>query len=229
MIHLLLQKPEETPVHTHRSHEVDDTIPFTFPSIPQRPRHNFSSITPAYVGTLLYSTLAIVLYPVNLVLLVPIGAVLGEADFSTSIFGAYEWAAMASMMFYSEATNEETMFCSSAIAGALFGTIHCLAWHFVFPSPAEEMMWKVSSLIVVCSCFITFLMALSWDVLEELSVNSGIVGCSAEILLLIFLGGSALLYPTARICLLILALTSLRSLPSSAFDAVRWIDRKSVV
>lgn len=33
------------------------------------------------------------------------------------------------------------------IAGLVFGSLHCAAWNFHFPTPTEKLLWRVSSLI----------------------------------------------------------------------------------
>ena len=128
------------------------------------------------------------------------------------------------MIFYSEKAQMKPVFGSSAIAGALFGAVHCLAWHFVFPTRAEQLIWRAASLAVAGACIALFLGVTLNDLIERMSSVSGPIGFLFDGFIYFFFGGSALLYPTARICLLILALTSLRSLPPSAFDTVRWVN-----
>ena len=137
------------------------------------------------------------------------------------------WVIMASMMFYSEDAQEELLFYSSAIAGALFGAVHCNAWYFVFPSYVEKVMWRVASLTFVSSC-VCFSLTVCIFSLDIPNFGTGVAKKLFEVLLgsfIFFLSFlSLLLYPISRTCLLVLALTSLRSLPPSAFDTVHWIE-----
>lgn len=130
------------------------------------------------------------------------------------------------MMFYSETAGITPLLSTSAIAGAVFGAIHCLAWHFSFPSHAEQVIWRSASLGVVTSCFVTFQTAFFWD-----AANSGGIGGFWEFvqLTLVLLGVplcflASIAYPVARIALLILSVTSLRSLPPSAFATIDWVE-----
>ena len=174
---------------------------------------------------------ALVLYPVDLVLFIPITAVLGDGDSYTRKFGANEWADLTSVMFHSEGAEKKPLLCSSVSAGALFGVIHCFAWHFAFPSYVEQGMWRVASLTVVGSCLWTFLATFIVPTLEYSDISSvafkqvfDYLMRLATLLTICFSFLSLFLYPISRICLLVLALTALRSLPPSAFDTVRWLE-----
>lgn len=131
---------------------------------------------------------------------------------------------MLSTVFYSEEPGERTLLLLiSTTAGALFGAVHCIAWNFSFPSHPEQMMWRTASLGIIASCATAFHTTVFW---HGLNIEGGI-----WILLNVFvyLGVllcfvAALVYPIARIILLILAITSLRSLPPSAFDTIDWVE-----
>ena len=189
-----------------------------------------------YARDILLFVLVPVLYPIDLIFFIPTIAVLIGAGISlteqlTEKSQADRWKFTASMMFRSELAEIESMLGSSAAAGTLFGAIHCFAWHFVFPSHVEQILWRVAAFIVVSSCLCMFLAVLIISALDDEDSDSSVVKevhtCIASYLaFLTFLLSfpSAFLYPIARICLLVLALTSLRSLPPSAFDTVRWIE-----
>ncbi|KAL8867326.1 MAG: hypothetical protein Q9174_005734 [Haloplaca sp. 1 TL-2023] len=38
-----------------------------------------------------------------------------------------------------------------AVSGALYGSLHLLAWNTPFPSPIESLLWKISALCVTCN------------------------------------------------------------------------------
>lgn len=53
------------------------------------------------------------------------------------------------------------------MSGAIFGMIHCLAWHFQFPSLPEQILWRVSSSILIGIC----LCMLAAAILHSLGIN----------------------------------------------------------
>lgn len=129
------------------------------------------------------------------------------------------------MMFYSETARIGPLLCTSAFAGAVFGAIHCLAWHFSFPSHADQVMWRLASLGVVTSCFVTFQTAFFYYVTDP----DGTGGFWTVLITLVLIGlrlcfWALIVYPVARIALLILSITSLRSLPPSAFATIDWVE-----
>ena len=167
------------------------------------------------------------LYIVVPVLAIPIKAVLGEIDtLSNNSSGLDEWEAMMLMVFHSEDVQKEPLFASSAVAGALFGAIHCFAWNFTFASHVEHAIWRIASLTVIGSCLagILGLLLLSIIMRGGKDVPTGAVELVSFAFSFIFFMSFMIFYPISRICLLVLALTSLRSLPPSAFGTIRWIE-----
>lgn len=79
-------------------------------------------------------------------LFIPISRIVtSDADASlsseiTRILGGFDYNTedeTFSMIFYSEDARVKPLLSTSSIAGAVFGAVHCLAWHFSFPSRAE--------------------------------------------------------------------------------------------
>ena len=100
--------------------------------------------------------------------------------------------------------------CES-IVPALFGAIHCLAWNAQFLTPIESNLWRTSAVIVTVAPPIILWL--------YVALNLGVVGWTLG------LGLSCLIaapYVLARICLLALALSTLRALPSSAYLISSW-------
>lgn len=90
----------------------------------------------------------------------------------------------------------------------LFGGLHWLAWSFTFPSTIEHIMWRVASILLI-SCPILFYV-LAYLIMEKNSVlAAGVIG-----LLFIFL---ALLYCVARLIVIGVAFSSLRSMPAEVY------------
>lgn len=134
-----------------------------------------------------------------------------------------EW--IMSMMFYSERGETRPLLIFSALAGAAFGSIHCAAWHFDFPSPVERILWQTASLTIVGLCL--FIIAIS-PVYTRFVYDKWLYSGGTEDMLYwtrlkeTIEALPVIIYPVARLSLLILALLSLRQLPPSAFDTVVW-------
>ncbi|KAF9557973.1 hypothetical protein CPC08DRAFT_692672 [Agrocybe pediades] len=112
---------------------------------------------------------------------------------------------------------------------AIFGAIHTAGWTFFFPSNAERIAWRVSSVIItVLPAFCIVQAIIRRHQLVQLG-NAGMTrqtlakftspGGNLIGLVLMLLG---FVYALARVSLLILALGSLRRLPESTYDEVQW-------
>jgi hypothetical protein len=108
----------------------------------------------------------------------------------------------------------------SAVIIIVFGIIHCIGWHFQFPSNPELILWRVSSAtvvvipIIICSLTIVSFLIHKYEVHAPMTVINGFI-------LVAFVG--ALFYFTARIFLLLEALIALRALPEGAYRVVSWV------
>ena len=96
----------------------------------------------------------------------------------------------------------------------VFGGIHCVAWSFDFPSPIEQLLWRISSIAItgipLAAVGIVFMY-------KQFHSNNPVkVILKTTFYLLV------LLYPISRIVLLVLSLTTLRSLPPSTYRMVQW-------
>ncbi|KAF9023234.1 hypothetical protein BDZ89DRAFT_1070108 [Hymenopellis radicata] len=78
------------------------------------------------------------------------------------------------------------------VFGLLFGGLHCLAWNSSFPTILEHYLWRISALMIT--------------ILPSLIIRPDVF--------------IPYLYFLARLSLIILSFTSLRSLPSSAYQTV---------
>ena len=98
--------------------------------------------------------------------------------------------------------------------GVCFGAIHCIAWHFSFPTPAELLMWRISCVAITAVPIYMPLMIF----LGLLLRNTKFGGT------LLYFGpiSGGILYIIARAVTLILAFTSLRDLPPGAYQTVHW-------
>lgn len=100
------------------------------------------------------------------------------------------------------AKRDRSIFVVLVVVGTIFGAIHAVAWSFAFPTFAEKLLWRVSSLIITASPAILFVLFVA-DM--ENSASIGVI-----------------IYVIGRLILLSLAFTTLRSLPDGAFQTVTW-------
>ena len=91
----------------------------------------------------------------------------------------------------------------------LFGAIHCLGWNSHFPSHVEQLLWRISALVVT---LLPFAIASSIAVAEDAPAVSWKVA----------FGSISVLYIAARLCLIILAFLGLRNLPFAAHQTPSW-------
>ena len=130
-----------------------------------------------------------------------------------------------SMIFYSEDADTKPLLYFSAVAGAAFGSIHCAAWNFDFPSHVEQIMWRAASLSLVGVCLSIILGAPIWNRAHSHWLNAEVrstTGRRWKLYKRIIESIPTVIYPIARLTLLILALLSLRHLPVSALRTVTW-------
>ena len=120
--------------------------------------------------------------------------------------------------FWANSTMNSVLIADIIVLGVgiCFGAIHCIAWGFPFPTHAELLMWRMSSVaITAVPVYIPLMMGLAaWLAEMDFDTVANIFGYS-----IIPVG---LLYIIARAVTLVLALTSLRDLPLGALDTVHW-------
>ncbi|KAI0060050.1 hypothetical protein BV25DRAFT_1918163 [Artomyces pyxidatus] len=106
------------------------------------------------------------------------------------------------------------------IAAMVFGGVHCAAWDYVFPSRAETLLWRISSTAIIAvpgSLVISVVLTLCMN-------NTALEAVGNLIVALAFLLSDPL-YVVARVVLLTLSFTSLRTLPAGAYQTVQWTIR----
>ena len=160
-----------------------------------------------------------------------------------SVFGEWEWGGVGNgllsvikpfvIMLINDG-GEETFFVVGSrddvdvssgsgliLVTMVFGGIHCIAWSFHFPSPTEQLLWRISSIAItgfpLAFICLFFIVKLDSDncVIFILTLILTII-LFITIILLVFL------YPVFRMLLLVLSLSTLRSLPPSAYQTVQW-------
>ncbi|KAF5356518.1 hypothetical protein D9757_013521 [Collybiopsis confluens] len=97
--------------------------------------------------------------------------------------------------------------------GALFGSIHCAAWAFHFPSKVEQILWRTMSL---CITLIPMALMMLVPATAILAIWTRYTFLSRINLFILPV------YVVARLITLVLAFVLLRDLPDGAFQEVQW-------
>ncbi|KIM28232.1 hypothetical protein M408DRAFT_57683, partial [Serendipita vermifera MAFF 305830] len=119
-------------------------------------------------------------------------------------------------MFWSGQMKEGHLFSATlgpAILGSAFGAIHCIAWSSKFPSSDELVLWRISCIAMITVPFIPRKLSKLRKSITE--------ACLTGIFFLLIVA-SFVLYIVSRIATLVIAFTSLRSLPPAALATVEW-------
>ena len=118
-------------------------------------------------------------------------------------------------MFWANSTRGGAKNAGVAFAyvGALFGVIHCLAWHFSFPTHTELLTWRISSVAITVAIFI---------VPGASIVDLGLRNFDIDRVFILEFLSAGVVYIIARAITLVLAFTSLRDLPPGAYETVHW-------
>ena len=101
--------------------------------------------------------------------------------------------------------------------GVCFGAIHCIAWFFSFPTHAELLIWRISSVAITAVPIYMPSMVLLGSWLENMDLDR-----PAVTVYLFSLVPAGTLYIIARAATLVLASLSLRDLPPGAYETVHW-------
>ncbi|KAF9466843.1 hypothetical protein BDZ94DRAFT_1186357 [Collybia nuda] len=103
------------------------------------------------------------------------------------------------------------MSISCAMIGTVFGAVHCIAWSFNFPSPYEQLLWRISSLVVTFAP-IRFPSS-SWKLLYAVLAR-----IFYRLLLLVI----TTIYILARFGLIFQAFAGLRNLSPGVLQDIEW-------
>ena len=117
--------------------------------------------------------------------------------------------------YYFQDSTKLTVPTLASIIAMLFGGIHCAGWNFPFPSHAELIIWRVSSLIIL----IVPTTGLLASVLKAIDVTA--CQCIGEVTLIV-LFPCFIIYALARLTLFVEAFIALRQLPPGAYAVVEW-------
>ena len=102
----------------------------------------------------------------------------------------------------------KTIIAISGLVIFIFGGIHLLAWNFDFPTAAERIIWRSSSVAILVVPFVS--VGLIWT---HLDVYGVFLSTLNDILLYFFIA----IYIIARLAIITIAFTSLREMPADVY------------
>jgi hypothetical protein len=107
-----------------------------------------------------------------------------------------------------------------APTGAIFGALHLIPiWLSGFPSGVGKTLWQVSAIVITATPTITALSLMAMTTYDD---KPGPLNEIIFILAGILVLATFVAYAAARVILLVLCFTTLRSLPPEAFLSVEW-------
>jgi hypothetical protein len=140
--------------------------------------------------------------PVTILLEIASGAAPGivEEDNRIATFYPDSWSLNA----------EKEIVLSGTVVATVFGAIHCIAWHFTFPSNTERYIWRIAS-VAITSLPFSFLFLCIIHVQWPTNIFPR------------FLVSLLYVYAICRISLLILPFLSLRALRPGVYRTLEWV------
>ena len=94
-----------------------------------------------------------------------------------------------------------------------FGGLHCLARSFEFPTNAERLLWRMSTLTVMVAPILLPLLVNCWT-----TPLSDIKGLPRRCIIYLLLPFVTSIYVGSRLCLIALAFASLRVMPEGVYQ-----------
>ncbi|KAF7984863.1 hypothetical protein HWV62_10833 [Athelia sp. TMB] len=102
------------------------------------------------------------------------------------------------------------------VVAMVFGAVHCIAWSYTFQSHLEQQLWRASAIAIIAipaALAVGAMVALVLDNQTSIEFESSLTACYVPL---------TLIYITARIILILISFTSLRMLPTAAYQTVEW-------
>jgi hypothetical protein len=169
---------------------------------------------PVYLYLLLPFLIIFLFISAPVIVILMIAASFGDIVFS----GVIPVGASHVPKYYSPGTNNSgVQTFVFMICGSLFGALHCIGWNFTFPTYAEQMLWRVTSLAVAVIPIVFVGFAIP-TLLFRHRTNGVVLWLSRLLLAMQFF-----LYMLARLSLLVQALVLLRKQPTGAFRDIDWL------
>ncbi|KAF8953236.1 hypothetical protein BDZ97DRAFT_1929852 [Flammula alnicola] len=122
-------------------------------------------------------------------------------------------------MFYAQEFNDVRVVEISAllVIAILFGSMHLIAWPFTFPSRTEQLLWRISALVITAE---PAWLALAFPLERFVESDHRFMWVRWLVYIPLLLGLP--LYVIARIFLLTEAFLSLRVQPPAAYQSIEW-------
>ena len=105
-----------------------------------------------------------------------------------------------------------------ATVGIVFGAMHCMAWSYSFPSYVEQILWRVSCIVIMGVPGVYFVM---YGVVA-LSMAAYNVPSFIQPIWKIMMPPLLIMYFICHIVLFILVFMSFRSLLLGAYETIHW-------
>ena len=115
----------------------------------------------------------------------------------------------------------DTTISGVGIAGTIFGSIHCAAWDFQFPSPIEQLLWRISCLLIL---IMPLMGALMYASIRHEAKEVGRTDNKTNKWLKPLGYSLVPIYLLARLYLSVEIFRQLANLPPSAYATVDWPD-----
>ncbi|KAF7965866.1 hypothetical protein HWV62_41184 [Athelia sp. TMB] len=101
----------------------------------------------------------------------------------------------------------------------VFGAVHCIAWSHSFQSQLEQQLWRAFAVaIIAVPVAFAIVSGLTVLIAQVIFQSNTLV----EFILLMSCVPLAIVYIAARLLLIVMSFTSLRMLPVTAYQTVRW-------
>ena len=106
----------------------------------------------------------------------------------------------------------------ASLLGAAFGAVHFIAWNSVFPTHIELLLWRISCIAMTAIP----LLVSAESIISMIGGYNSIIVTNALLFATPFAALAVLLYIFARMAILVIAFTTLRSLQSDGLRTVEW-------
>ncbi|GLB44560.1 hypothetical protein LshimejAT787_1701870 [Lyophyllum shimeji] len=136
------------------------------------------------------------------------------------------------VFYFGHLSRYETLVAYMVVCctGTIFGALHCIAWSFQFPSDAEEILWRLSSIAV--TCLPVYGLLYSRYISLALEYAKSPANCPlflrplfrpSVIFLVMLYYPALLLYLSARLILTVQMFVLLRASDTGIFQTVQWL------
>ncbi|KAH6717682.1 hypothetical protein BKA61DRAFT_716038 [Leptodontidium sp. MPI-SDFR-AT-0119] len=150
--------------------------------------------------------------------LMPIPNDASHAVYLANLFSGYDNTITRTLMAWFSLNHPAvvSVIAGSVIGGTLFGSLHCLAWNFHFPTHSELILWRISSILTTVLPLLSVYFNLQWSHYNAWAENKETLMARRihGIVLLAFFG---LPYILARMFLVFEIFWTLFFLPQEAF------------